>query len=102
MSFTLTWIEPMVVINSQPWGIGHWFVFKRVCVHCKGIKGTYFSDSFLITKYLSINPQTHQSHKQGQHPNGTSDYKDKTKLTSKNSRKACVFRSVFVSKHVCF
>ena len=30
-----TWIEPMVVINSQPWwGIGHWFVFKRVCVHC--------------------------------------------------------------------
>ena len=53
--------------------------------------------------YLSINPQTHQSHKkESQHPNDTSDYTDKTKLTSKNSRKACVFRSVSVSKHVCF
>ena len=72
----------MVVINSQPWGIGHWFVFKRVCVHCIGMKGTYFSDFFLNHLYLSINPQTHQSHRQeGQHPNGTSDYKDKTKLT---------------------
>ena len=48
-SSACTWIEPMVVINSQPWGIGHWFVFKRVCVHCLGMKGTYFSDSFLIT-----------------------------------------------------
>ena len=38
----------MVVINSQPWGINHWFVFKRVCVHCIGMKATYFSDSFLI------------------------------------------------------
>ena len=28
-----TWIKLMVVLNSQPWGIGHWFVFKRVCVH---------------------------------------------------------------------
>ena len=67
------------------------------------MKATYFSDSFFNHLYLSINPQTHQSHKQeGQHPNDTSDYKDKTKLTSKNSRKACVFRSVSVSKHVCF
>ena len=102
-----TWIEPMVVINSQPWGIGHWFVFKRVCVHCIGMKGTYFSDSFLITYIYQlpvIPKRTHQSYKQeGQHPNGTSDYKDKTKLTSTNSRKACVFRSVSVSKlHVCF
>ena len=36
-----TWIEPMVVINSQPWGIGHWFVFKRVCVHCIGMNESY-------------------------------------------------------------
>ena len=44
--FVYTWIEPMVVINSQPWGIGHWFVFKRVCVHRICMKNTYFSDSF--------------------------------------------------------
>ena len=79
-----TWIEPMVVINSQPWGIGHWFVFKRVCVHCIGNRHEryLFFRLFFNQLYLSINPQTHQSHRQeGQHPNGTSDYKDKTKLT---------------------
>ena len=47
----------MVVINSQPWGIGHWFVFKRVCVHCIGMKGTYFSDSFLITYIHQLIPK---------------------------------------------
>ena len=52
-----TWIEPMVVINSQPWGIGHWFVFKRVCVHCIGMKGTYLSDSFLITYIYQLIPK---------------------------------------------
>ena len=52
-----TWIEPMVVINSQPWGIGHWFVFKRVCVHCIGMKGTYFSDSFLINYIYQVIPK---------------------------------------------
>ena len=52
-----TWIEPMVVINSQPWGIGHWFVFKRVCVHCIGMKATYFSDSFLITYICQLIPK---------------------------------------------
>ena len=94
----------MVVINSQPWGIGHWFVFKRVCVHCIGMKATYFSDSFLITYNICqlIPKLTNHIKQKGQHPNDTSDYKDKTKLTSKNSRKACVFCSVSVSKHVCF
>ena len=52
-----TWIEPTVVINSQPWGIGHWFVFKRVCVHCIGMKDTYFSDSFLITYIYQLIPK---------------------------------------------
>ena len=47
----------MVVINSQPWGIGHWFVFKRVCVHCIGMKATYFSDSFLITYICQLIPK---------------------------------------------
>ena len=59
-SRTLIWvtrIEPMVVINSQQWGIGHWFVFKRVCVHCVGMKGTYFSDSFLITYIYQLIPK---------------------------------------------
>ena len=51
------------------------------CVHCIGMKATYFSDSFFYHLYLSINPQTHQSHKkESQHPNDTSDYKDKTNL----------------------
>ena len=27
-----TWIEPMVVTNSQPWGILYWLVFKRLPV----------------------------------------------------------------------
>ena len=54
---TWSWIEPMVVINSQPWGIGHWFVFKRVCVHCIGMKGIYFSDSFLITYIYQLIPK---------------------------------------------
>ena len=27
-----TWIEPMVVINSQPWGIVYWLAFKRLPV----------------------------------------------------------------------
>ena len=52
-----TWIEPMVVINSQPWGIGHWFVLKRVCVHCIGMKATYFSDSFLSTYICQLIPK---------------------------------------------
>ena len=47
----------VVVINSQPWGIGHWFVFKRVCVHCIGMKATYFSDSFLITYICQLIPK---------------------------------------------
>ena len=34
--------------------------------------------------------------------NGTSDYKDKTKLNIKKFKKSLVFRSVSVSKHVCF
>ena len=41
----------------QPWGIGHWFVFKRVCVHCVSMKGTYFSDSFLITYIYQLIPK---------------------------------------------
>ena len=28
----ITWIESMVVINSQPWGIVYWLVFKRLPV----------------------------------------------------------------------
>ena len=47
----------MVVINSQPWGIGHWFVFKRVCVHYIGMKATCFSDSFLITYVCQLIPK---------------------------------------------
>ena len=65
------------------------------------------SDLFLrlIFNHLNfpINLQTHQSHlKEGQHPNCTSDFKDKTKLTLKNSQKAVVFGSGSVRKHVCF
>ena len=30
--YASTWIEPMVVINSQPWGIIYWLVFKRLPV----------------------------------------------------------------------
>ena len=32
IGFSATWIEPMVVINSQPWGIVYWLVFKRLPV----------------------------------------------------------------------
>ena len=50
LALLCTWIETMVIINSQPWGIGNWCVFKRVCsVHCICMKDTYFSDSFWIT-----------------------------------------------------
>ena len=38
-----TWIEPMVAINSQPWGIVYWLVFK-----CLPVQTTYlFLQAFL-------------------------------------------------------
>ena len=70
------------------------------------------SDLFirLIFNHLNflIKLQTHQSHlKEGQHPNCTSDYKDKKKKQKKkpmlkNSQKAVVIGSVSVRKHACF
>ena len=78
----------MVVINSQPWGIGHWFVFKRVCVHCIGMKGTYFSDSFLITYIYQLIPKlTNHINKKVQHPNGTLITKIKQNLHQKIQEK---------------
>ena len=98
-----TWIEPMVVRNSQPWGIGHWFVFKRVCVHCIGMKATYFSDSFLITYICQLIPKlTNHINKKVNILMAPLITKIKQNLHQKNSRKACVFRRVSVSKHVCF
>ena len=50
-----TWIESMVVIKSQLWGICHWFVFKQVCVH---IHDKYlFLDYFWITYIYRLIPK---------------------------------------------
>ena len=71
-------------------GIGHWFVFKRVCVHCIGMKATYFSDSFLITYICQLIPKltNHINKKVNIQMAPLITTLDKTKLTSKNSRKA--------------
>ena len=92
----------MVVINSQPWGIGHWFVFKRVCVHCIGMKGTYFSDFFLITYIYQLIPKlTSHIDKKVSILMAPLITKIKQNLHKKIQEKL-VFRSVSVSKHVCF
>ena len=94
-----TWFNPMVVIKSLPWGTGHWFVFKvSLCTCTLHMHERYLFFRLILNQlYLSINPQTHQSHYlEGQHPNGTSDYKDNTKLASKMFKK-----SMCVPQHIC-
>ena len=99
---TPTWIEPMVVINSQPWGIGHWFVFKRVCVHCIGMKGTYFSNSFLITYIYQLIPKlTNHINKKVNILMASLITKIKQNLHQKIQEKL-VCSAASVSKHVCF
>ena len=48
--------------KSQRWGIGHWFVFKRVCVHCNMPENDLFLRLIFNHFSFSINLQTHQSH----------------------------------------
>ena len=46
----VTWIEPMVVINSQPWGIVYWLVFKRLPVTNYIPVFASFSEVLLFTR----------------------------------------------------
>ena len=100
-------IVDISIKNGSPWLAFRESVIGLCLSESVYIAYMHESDLFLrlIFNHLnfSINLQTHQSHlKEGQHPNCTSDFKDKTKLTLKNSRKAVVFGSVSVRKHVCF
>ena len=45
-----TWIEPMVVINSQPWGIVYWLVFKRLPVQTTYLFLQAFFEVLLFTR----------------------------------------------------
>ena len=45
-----TWIEPMVVINSQPWGIVHWLLFKRLHVQTTYLFLQAFFEVLLFTR----------------------------------------------------
>ena len=79
-----------VVINSQLWGIGRWFVFMWVCVHYKILVfiKTHF-DSFIFQLGL-ISKLTNQN-KKVNIIFGTSGHKNKTiYLHLKNQEKDCV------------
>ena len=54
-----TWIEPMVVINSQPWGIVYWLVFKRLPVQTtylflQAFLKYFFSQEMLTTSEIKF------------------------------------------------
>ena len=54
-----TWIEPMVVINSQPWGIVYWLLFKRLPVQTtylflQAFLKYFYSQEMLLTSEIKF------------------------------------------------
>ena len=95
ISLGTKWIEPMLVIIAD-----HGESVIGLCILHKHERYLFLRLIF-NHKYFSINRSPyHQAHfKEGQHFNYKgSDFKDKTELIIKNSRKAVVFGSVSVKQ----
>ena len=57
-----TWIEPMVVINSQPWGIVYWLVFKSLPVQTTYLFLQAFLKFFYSQEMLTTSEITFKLH----------------------------------------
>ena len=55
----ITWIEPMVVINSQPWGIVYWLAFKRLPVQTTDLFLQAFLKYFYSQEMLTLEIKLH-------------------------------------------